>query len=70
MAGMEAESPISRYPAGSSSGRSKRVLPNGVTGTVMPGCARWAHADAGPAGSCSTKSIAKRPVAASASVRV
>ncbi len=69
--GMDAESPISRYPAGCSSGTSKRVEPiSTITAMLAPGATLRAQVDAGPAGSCSTTSTANRPVAGSASERV
>lgn len=66
--GMDAESPMSRYPAGCSSGMSNRDEPiSAMTAMVAPGCTVRAHCDAGPAGSCSTMSTAKRSAATSAS---
>lgn len=70
IAGMDAESPTSRYPAGGSSGSSNLVVPSAMTGTVAPGSAARAQAEAGPAGSCRTTSTANAPVAGSASESV
>ncbi|CFE35900.1 Uncharacterised protein [Mycobacterium tuberculosis] len=66
--GIDAESPISRYPAGCSSGTSNRDEPiSDMTAMVAPGLTVRAHDEAGPAGSCNTTSTAKRPAAGSAS---
>lgn len=62
MAGVAAASPISRYPAGGSSGTLKPADPSVITAMASPGFADLAHRDAGPAGSCSTTSIANSPV--------
>ena len=68
MAGWEALSPISRYPAGRSAGSSgteKPLDPMTIAAMVAPGATSAAQRDAGPAGSCSTTSMAKWPVAGS-----
>lgn len=66
IAGIDAESPMSRYPSGSSNGEE----PSEVTAIVAPGSAAAAQAEAGPAGSCRTTSTAKVPASSSSSVIV
>ncbi|SKV40896.1 Uncharacterised protein [Mycobacteroides abscessus subsp. massiliense] len=70
IAGMDAESPMSRNPAGRSSGTSKRAEPKATTGMVIPGWAAPAHRQAGPAGSWITTSIANSPASASVETMV
>jgi hypothetical protein len=66
IAGIEAASPMSRKPAGSSSGSSNGAEPSETTWMVMPGSACMAHWHAGPVGSCSTTSTANSPICGSA----
>lgn len=71
IAGMDAESPMTRYPAGGfSSGTSNGTELMYIAEMDCPGCACRAHCEAGPDGSWSTKSRAKVPASASASAKV
>ena len=71
MAGSDAESPIIRYPSGRPTvGTSKGIALIHITEISSPGSTVFAHADAGPAGSCNTKSTENCPFSGSASTKV